>query len=170
MQLDRKQKKRMGLADGIDKDGRRKIIEKDEKIEMKLDTLIYAIGQKTKINEYFKEEDIDRFTLKIKDRKIFVGGDFYRGPSSIIDSIGDGKRAAFSILNFLIGREFEYYWIKDVKKQAIEFEENKEIKHQNPEYINLKERLNTFKEVEKTYTIRKAIKEAKRCLKCHLEK
>jgi NADH-quinone oxidoreductase subunit F len=162
--------KRMGLADVIDKDGRRKIIEKDEKIEMKLDTLIYAIGQKTKINEYFKEEDIDRFTLKIKDRKIFVGGDFYRGPSSIIDSIGDGKRAAFSILNFLTGREFEYYWIKDVKKQVIEFEESKEIKHQNPEYINLKERLNTFKEVEKTYTIRKAIKEAKRCLKCHLEK
>ncbi len=166
--------KKMTLKDEIDKDGRIKFVETNERLKIELDCLIYAIGQKSKIGEYFDLNDVNRFTLKIKDRKLFVGGDFYRGPSSIIEAIGDGKRASFSILNFLTGKKFEKFWIKHIVKeqteQEINFEEKINIKRQQPKYISLKERINTFKEVEKNFSFIQAVKEAKRCLKCHLEK
>lgn len=161
--------RKMEYGQEIEKDGRRKIVPGEEEIIKYFDYLIFAIGQETEIYKFFRKEEIDKYSRKVKDRKIFVGGDFYRGPSSIIEAIGDGKFSAFSILNFLTGRTMKKYWFKKVEEVYFR-PEPKELPKQKVKTLSLKERLESFKEVEKNLSKKQAIKEAKRCLKCHLER
>ncbi|MCM8767139.1 MAG: FAD-dependent oxidoreductase [Candidatus Omnitrophica bacterium] len=161
--------RKMKFLDEIEKDGRKKIIPTDEEVILYFDFLIYAIGQETEFEQIFKKNEVNIFFNRVENRKIFVGGDFSRGPSSIIDAIGDGKKVAFSIIEFLTGKKVERFWIKPISELILKTEITNYPK-QRPEFLSLKERIRTFKEVEKVLTEKKAIIEAKRCLKCHLEK
>lgn len=161
------------FQDEYEKDGRRKIRKTEQLVEIELDTLIIAIGQRSNIKEILGDIKINKFTLQTERKKLFVGGDFLRGPSSIIQAIGDGKKGAYSILEFLKnGRTLPH------KKRKIEIREEEYLKKeeplpvsaQKPDVIPLSERKGSFREIEKTFSTGKAIKEAKRCLQCHLEK
>ncbi|MCM8807314.1 MAG: FAD-dependent oxidoreductase [Candidatus Omnitrophica bacterium] len=162
--------RKMKIADELDKDGRRKIMPTEEKIVQYFDCLIYAIGQKTELNKFFEYNEINKFYNRVEGRKIFIGGDFLRGPSSIIDAIGDGKKSAFLIIEYLTGKKMEKFWMKKIEKEMIKPEKIEEYPKQSAKFLSLKERLKSFKEVEKNISKKQAIIEAKRCLKCHLEK
>ncbi|MCM8788580.1 MAG: FAD-dependent oxidoreductase [Candidatus Omnitrophica bacterium] len=158
------------LTDVFDDDGRRKILEvKGEIISFVLDTLIIAVGQKSLFPMFFKNRDVDRFNLMLSGSKIFLGGDFLRGPSTVVEAIGDGKKAGFSILKHICGilpeeqRRFQVPWNLQKKGPV-------NLPRQRPESIPLEQRRVSFAEVEKTFSIEKAIKEANRCLFCQLEK
>jgi len=56
--------------------------------EIDADTVIFAIGQTA--------EEID-----IKNDKVFFGGDYSTGPSTVVQALADGKKKALEINNFL---------------------------------------------------------------------
>jgi len=93
----------------MDSDGRRKIIPVSKKWEsFEIDTVIAAIGEKVDKeildkNELLENDKIiiDESTLETCKSGIFIGGDAYRGPSTVVEAIADGTRAANSILNKL---------------------------------------------------------------------
>jgi formate dehydrogenase (NADP+) beta subunit len=79
--------------------------------QLECDTIIMAIGQAPNLN-FLKPEDgvelsprgliaVNPQTLMTSARGIFAGGDCVFGPRLIIDSVGDGKRAAVGIDEFL---------------------------------------------------------------------
>src|SRR5262250_1024833 len=79
------------------------------------DTIIMAIGQAPRL-DFFTSEDkveisprgliaVNPQTLMTSAPGIFAGGDCVFGPRLIIDSVGDGKRAAMGIDQYLRGGE-----------------------------------------------------------------
>lgn len=73
------------------------------------DTIIIAIGQEPDARGFEELADkngrigVNPETLQTRIGWIFAGGDVVRGPSSVIEAIADGKKAASSIDRFLRG-------------------------------------------------------------------
>jgi len=135
---------------------------------LEADTLIPAISQNTII-------DILKDDIMIKDNKIIVddsgctsdkmifsGGDIVRGPATLIKAVGDGKKAALSILGLT----------QEKNSTSSEININDEIikrsKKVFPEFDILKkpEKRRNFLDIARTLTYDEAITEAKRCLSC----
>jgi thioredoxin reductase/ferredoxin len=140
------------------------------------DTVILAIGQTPNL-EFLKAEDkvevsnrglivADPRTLMTSSPGIFAGGDCVFGPRLIIDSVGDGKRAAVGIDEFLRGQ--------------LHPEPTIEVEHlplfaRSPQYMSLDreavpmlplDRRTGMTEVEIGYDEESAKREASRCLQC----
>jgi len=66
--------------------------------EIKVDSVISAIGQRVEL-DFFPEEGLrsDPDSLETQLPNVFAGGDAVRGASTLIRAIGDGKRVAESI-------------------------------------------------------------------------
>ena len=144
------------------------------------DTIIAALGQAPDI-EFTKELNleisysgtiiVDEVTLSTDIKGIFAGGDAVKGPSSVIDAIADGKRAAYSIDCYLRGEAMPSHEEKGTIGKLSE-EETAVFKNllpyrQRVEILELApgERIKDFSEVMQGYTIDQACEEAKRCLK-----
>jgi len=110
---------------------------------------------------------IDPLTLQSDDPDIFAGGDAARGPQSIVEAIADGRQAAISIDRYIRGedlrlnRDIELKAIKEPQKEKYDPSARTEMPQLEP-----KKRLKNFKEVQKGFTKRVAIQEAKRCISC----
>ncbi len=87
----------------------------DSESVIECDTIIMAIGQATKL-DFLRPEDgvqvsprglivADRNSLMTSAPGVFAGGDCVFGPRLIIDSVGDGRRIAASIDEYLTGRK-----------------------------------------------------------------
>ena len=63
--------------------------------ELQADTVITAIGQQV-VSDFFPEPGlkVDPVTNETQLHKVFAGGDAFRGASTLIKAIGDGKRVA----------------------------------------------------------------------------
>lgn len=138
-----------------------------------VDTVIVAIGEKPDTS--FLPEvklttrgtiDVNLITLETNLPRIFAGGDSARGPSSVIESIADGKRAADSIHKYLRGKEkvkleniVETTWLPE--ETVPEKKPKQEIR-----LLPMEQRLKKFEEVELGYSEDEAITEAHRCLLC----
>src|SRR5690242_20001169 len=82
--------------------------------QIECDTVIMAIGQAPRLDFFTPEDKVDisprgliavnPHTLMTSAPGIFAGGDCVFGPRLIIDSVGDGKRAAVGIDEMLRGR------------------------------------------------------------------
>src|SRR5579864_2697482 len=140
------------------------------------DTIIMAIGQTTKL-DFLKPEDgvqvsprglivADRNTLMTSAPGIFAGGDCVFGPRLIIDSVGDGRRIAASLDEYLTGR----------KRPEPEIEVEVLDRHRMfADYINWNrqpvpmlplDRRTGVTEVEIGFDEESAMREARRCLRC----
>src|ERR1035437_2984348 len=88
-------------------DGRRNVVPvPNEFEELQIDTVVSAIGELVD-TEYLKQNQIplDKKTAKVDTesnethvKNVFIGGDALRGPSTIIESIADGKKVAETII------------------------------------------------------------------------
>ncbi len=86
---------------GIDSSGRPVPVKiTGSEFEIPCDTVIPAIGQQTDI-VFATAEDLaaDQKTYKTSLEKIYIGGDAMRGASTAINAIGDGRKAAESIID-----------------------------------------------------------------------
>jgi len=140
------------------------------------DTIIMSIGQTTKL-DFLKPEDgvqvsprglivADRNTLMTSAPGIFAGGDCVFGPRLIIDSVGDGRRIAASLDEYLTGR----------KRPEPEIEVEVLDRHRMfADYINWNrqpvpmlplDRRTGVTEVEIGFDEESAMREARRCLRC----
>ncbi|MEJ5306397.1 MAG: putative selenate reductase subunit YgfK [Ignavibacteria bacterium] len=112
----------------FDQDGRPKSIPVENEFEeFRIDSVITAIGEHTDY-EFLKRNKID-FDSKLKllvnaetnetnIENVFVGGDTLRGPSTVVESISDGKKAAEEIIR-REGINVNFKLKKDYRKEMI---------------------------------------------------
>lgn len=160
------------------KDGHRSLeVDPDQKQTLRTDTVILATGQECDLDDIDKSIAIenglistDLLTLETSINGVFAGGDVVLGPSSLVESVAQGHRAAESISRYLNGEELrtnrepvmsldDYTGIPDsVEKERIE---RTKARLSSPGKRNT-----NFTEIEKTFTEEEAVREAQRCLQC----
>jgi len=143
------------------------------------DTIIVAIGQQTEVPLKSgltiwprKTIQANADTLETGVEGIFVSGDAFSGPTSVIEAIAAGRKAAISIDLYLDGRGI----IDEVlapPEQVPEVTPAQRLlsKVKDPEraripFLPLKERLAGFDEMELGLSGKAALIETTRCLKC----
>jgi NADH-quinone oxidoreductase subunit F len=150
------------------------------------DTVIAAVGQAPDLSflppdsalerTRWERLAVDANRLATNVPGVFAGGDFVSGPGMVIEAIAAGRRGTIAIDKYLRGdtSRVEMY---DLKPSVIEEEVSREEEESwepqfRPEtpYLALKERKGSFKEIELSFSEEKARQEAKRCLRCDLEK
>ena len=145
----------------IDKSGRRKPIPiENVREKLELDSVIMAIGEDVdkkllKENGFAFEEGelvFDSETLETSLENVYIGGDALRGPSTVVESIADGKQAAEAILikegiTFINSPEAQFDKVKRFE-QLIE----------QQGYLR--------KETEELHDSEEILSESSRCLQC----
>ncbi len=163
-----------------ERDGRRRPIPiEGTEFDIDIDLLIPAVSQSPDIS--FLPEEIgleiskwDRLavnpeTFETNVHGIFAGGDFVTGPRDVIRVIADGRRAALSIHSYLSGEKIErrpayFTLIPEVKIDP----DLEKIPRQRINTVPPHERKSFDKEVELGFSREVAVKEAVRCLQCHI--
>ncbi|MGD9180501.1 MAG: hydrogenase, partial [Desulfobacterales bacterium] len=120
--------------------------------------------------------EVDENTLATNIKGIFSGGDFITGPSTVIQAIASGRRAAIAITKYLQG-DSSRVEIMDEKTTmesnaglALDDETAKDQPRVEIELEKAEDRVKDFREVEKGYSgAKEAHREAARCLRCDLE-
>jgi len=157
----------------------KKSLEVDPKQRMTIeaDTIIPATGQECDLSgmEDFIETEkglisTDPLTLETSKEGIFAGGDVVLGPSSLVESVAQGHRAAESITRYLDSENLRtdrepVMNVGDYAKTPDEVDK-KTINRTHPSMPEPKERNRNFNEIEKTFTKEEAMQEAQRCLQC----
>ena len=142
-----------------------------------VDIVVMAIGQN--VDDKFNAGNIkikmtDNNMIEVNENKqtnipwIFAGGDCITGPSTVVESVKQGKDVA---------REIDIYLGGDgdiISPSEIERELSGEIKEEEKPQVKmpkilLSQRIKSFKEIEKGYSEEQAQEEAARCLRCDVE-
>ena len=146
--------------------------------QFECDTVILAIGQAPNL-DFLRPDDgveisprgliqVSRDTLMTSAPGIFAGGDCAFGPRLIIDSVGDGKRAAVGIDEYLRGTKHPEPQVRveilNRWQMAVDY---MNLRRQAIPMLPL-DRRTGMTEVELPYTEQEAMAEAQRCLKCYI--
>ena len=113
---------------------------------------------------------VDKNTLTTNIQGIFACGEVAHNPSSIIESIADGKKAAEHIDKYLGGDGMIDYSIDTPKANSYLGREEGFAGHKRVQMpcIALSQRINNFDPVESGFNDKQAKDEANRCLQCDL--
>jgi len=163
-----------------EKDGRRRPIPLEgTEFDIDIDLLVPAVSQSPDIS--FLPDEIgleiskwDRLsvnpeTFATNVHGIFAGGDFITGPRDVIRVIADGRKAALSIHAYLSGERFETQPVYFTRVSEIRIDPDLEkIPRQKIDTVPIQERRSMDKEVELGFSREVAVREAVRCLQCHL--
>ncbi|MBW1849882.1 MAG: FAD-dependent oxidoreductase [Deltaproteobacteria bacterium] len=166
--------------------GSRLSIDEETTWRVDAETVIVSIGQAPDVSFLSKDGQLERAlwgSLKVDENSlstniqgIFAGGDFVTGPSTVIQAIASGRRAALAIDKYLQGDKGRIE-ILDEKSSMEEKaglaldEETSETKLRiEVELEKPEERIRDFREVERGFSEEQAQREAIRCLRCDLEK
>jgi len=144
--------------------------------QIECDTIIMAIGQAPRL-DFLKPQDgveisprgliaVNPQTMMTSAPGIFAGGDCVFGPRLIIDSVGDGKRAAIGIDEHLQGKKHPepVIEVEILRRHGMPLD-YLDIMRQAVPMLPL-ERRTGVTEVEIGYDAQSAIEEAQRCLHC----
>ncbi|MBU4034816.1 MAG: FAD-dependent oxidoreductase, partial [Proteobacteria bacterium] len=177
----------VGSETVYDDSGKSVLVTKDENIlTLEAETVIISIGQAPDVSFLSKDSQIERSlwgSLQVNDNTlstniagVFAGGDFTTGPSTVIQAIASGRRAALSIDKYLQGEKSRIQ-IMDEKTAmheetglALEDESTEEKRRVEVELEDIENRITDFREVEKGLSEQQVHFEARRCLRCDLEK
>ncbi len=113
---------------------------------------------------------VDPLTLECSEEGVFAGGDMVTGPSSLVESVAQGHRAAESIHRYVNNRDLrsgrkEPAGDNDVA--GIPDRADRNIAQRvRPLSVKAEVRNKNFEEIESTFTEEEAVKEAQRCLQC----
>jgi len=157
------------------------IQERGSEFELEADHLIIAVGQapdKEGISGKLQYSSsgvllVNPDTLETDRKGIFAGGDIAKGPSSVIEAIEAGRRAARSIDKFLGGNGIIDETLAE-RQTVISYTGKREEGFADQRRVETPtlppgERIHEFPEVEQCLSDDQAIKEACRCLQCDLE-
>jgi putative selenate reductase len=155
-----------------DASGRPRPIKIDgSEFELNVDTVITAIGQRVVLDFLPGGElTVDNDSMETQLEGLFAGGDAIRGASSLVNAIGDGRRAAASIMKKAGHEPRVRLAPEDRRRPSLTDLGNRQARRvfgpQMPE-LSPQERLN-FELYVKTLTETEAMDEASRCLQCDL--
>jgi len=156
--------------------------------EIELDTLIVAIGEDSGVDavspvraggiEITDGNTVraDPTTLCTNKAGVFAGGDLVRGPNTVVEAIADGKRAAVMIERYLRGEDLAQpsearlptTYVEPVERGPGAPDEGMARRSETPR-ASAEWRKRNFAEVEVTFSVEEAMREARRCLRCDLE-
>jgi len=164
-----------------DESGRRRPVPIEGKFtEFAIDQVILAISQLPDLDFLVKDEDFDLTkwstlaadpdTCQTGKNSVFACGDAVTGPSTVVEAMASGRRAATAVDMYLSGEDLETLRGKPHRPHKLPPMDNvrrPELPQQKRVEIPLDPDAGiTLKEVEKTLTAEQAIKEAGRCLVC----
>ncbi len=141
------------------------------------DCIIPAISQEPDIKfgldavklSHWKTLVADDTTMATAQPGVFAGGDAVTGPSTVIDAIAHGHRAADAIVHYLSGEPLDPVKPPRTMTEAeIKIDLGKRPQKVRAEMpaMKVQERLGNFEEVEFGFDEVTAIAEAQRCLRC----
>ncbi|MCF7849284.1 MAG: NADH-quinone oxidoreductase subunit NuoF [Kiritimatiellales bacterium] len=162
----------------FDRSGRRRpVAGEDEDFIIPCDQVIAAIGQTVDLagitgninlnvqrNGYVATSAL---TKQTSEDWIFAGGDVAIGPSSVIEAVADGEKAAAGIDQLLTGKN-NAFW-REEKRNTTFFDPDAEpvmYDREKQPLIPVERRRCNFDEVEQPWDEATAIRQAKRCLRC----
>jgi NADH-quinone oxidoreductase subunit F len=177
---------KMELGDYDESGRRRPVPVKGSEFVIDVDTVIPAIGYVPELsclpqqNGFLINRNgtlvVDPITLQTQVPGVFACGDVVTGPTTVVEAVAQGYRAAVSIERFLKGqdlyRDRAYIPVKrpDVLKIETEAAEEAATKPRaKMRHLKGKRRVSTFDEVNRGFDTKKATAEARRCLRCDLE-
>ncbi len=117
----------------------------------------------------------DKRTLATDEKGIFVAGDAFTGPATVIEAIAAGQRAASSIRNYIQGKELSPlvhrngYQPVPISLIPPTDQETKVTPRISFSEIPISDRKTSFEEVIACYKAQEAREEASRCLRCDLK-
>ncbi|MFW6366260.1 MAG: NADH-ubiquinone oxidoreductase-F iron-sulfur binding region domain-containing protein, partial [Spirochaetota bacterium] len=166
----------------FDRSGRRRPTETNEDtVTFECDQVIIAIGHRLHVSEFKDLPELvftqsgyvqcDPLTGQTSVDWLFSGGDAVRGPSSVVQAIGDGERAAYGIDLYLTGSDHAFW-----RKERIidtEFDPDADPVPYTREKLrttDVSRRRHNFDEVEMPWIESVAMRECKRCLRCDYSK
>ncbi|MCX6012047.1 MAG: 4Fe-4S binding protein, partial [Chloroflexi bacterium] len=137
------------------------------------DTIIAAIGQAPDVSKALgvvtsksNTIQVDKTNLSTNIGGVFAGGDAVLGPATVIEAIAAGRAAAISIDKYLGGKGIIDEVLGPVDDVLSRDEAPAEGWRPKVPTIPLSKAISTFEGVELSLPEEKAIKEAKRCLRC----
>lgn len=175
---------RMRLTEADESGRRRPVPIEGSEFFAEADTVIPAVGQAPDLSFLMEDTRLERVrwgalrvnpnTLATNVPGIFAGGDLVTGPTSVIQAIGSGRRAALAIQKYLKGDPTKVQ-IRDEKcvEETGAPQPPPEAAPRGRSEVPMlapEERLRGFVEVEMGYSEQEAMEEARRCLRCDREK
>jgi NADH-quinone oxidoreductase subunit F len=162
----------------FDRSGRRRPVAGDEaEFIIPCDQVIAAIGQSVDLQGLCGDAALhaqrngylatNALTKQTSVEWIFAGGDVATGPSSVIEAVADGEKAAAGIDLFLSGKD-NAFW-REEKKNDTFFDPDADpvnYEREKQPLIPVDRRRCNFDEVEQPWDEATAIRQAKRCLRC----
>jgi NADH-quinone oxidoreductase subunit F len=161
----------------FDRSGRRRPEEGGETFTLKADHILVAVGQTLDLqkltsgitletrNKTFVH--VNPVTGQTSEKWIFAGGDVVSGPSSVVEAVAAGERAAVGIDQYLTGKAHSF-WREDQPVDTF-FNPDAEPTDTPREMLRLipvERRRNNFDEVEQPWIELVAVAQARRCLRC----
>ncbi len=139
-------------------------------------SIIIAIGQVLETRFSHGKVEIKKGLIQVDSQTmmtnwvgVFAGGDGVTGPSTVVEAMAQGRKAALSIHSFLKGVDLSSLFPPAEPASQIAFHVRENItrlpRAEMPS-IPLEKRIKSFEEIEKGYSAGEAIKEAQRCLNC----
>ncbi len=161
----------------FDRSGRRRPERRGEAFVIPADHVLAAIGQSLDLpnlsdgvqlarrNNLFI--NVDHATGQTSEKWIFAGGDAVTGPSSVVEAVAAGERAARGIDLYLTGADHAFW--RDERPVDTFFDpeaEPVETPREKLRLIPVERRRHNFDEVEQPWQEAIAIRQSKRCLRC----
>jgi NADH-quinone oxidoreductase subunit F len=157
---------------------------KGSEFTMEFDMVIRAIGQHPDVST-FKPGELtisknhtvvaNKRTLSTDVPGMFVAGEAFTGSATAIEAIASGQRAASSVNTWILGKEMPliparpYY--KPIRYSDVPpTQEETSVKNRVPyTELPIAERKTTQQEATIGYTVKEAVEEARRCLRCDIK-
>ena len=147
--------------------------------EVRADTVIAAIGQKTIAPENLPTNDwgdvaAEKDTTRVKDN-IFAVGDCVTGPATVVEAVAAARTAALAVKAHLQGEEYRSpheinvsrgHWQSLGEDDLVFLQEPAQGDRIPQRHIELERRQETFDEVSFTFTEEEILDEGKRCFEC----
>jgi NADH-quinone oxidoreductase subunit F len=161
----------------FDRSGRRRPEQGGEAFVLPADQILVAIGQQ--LDGHSIQDDVPLETNKsgfviaspvtgqTSQKWIFSGGDAVSGPSSVVEAVAAGERAAVGIDRFLTGSDHAFW--REVKQVDTFYDPDADpcdSPREHPPLIPVDRRCNNFDEVEQPWRETVAVRQAHRCLRC----
>ncbi len=172
--------RRMTLGD-FDRSGRRRATQAEETQTLHADQVIVAVGQRLDAADLLAPLPpdltpegwlkVDPVTNQTSLPWLFAGGDDVSGPSSVVEAIGAGERAAVGIDALLTG-ENHAFW-REYHEVRTDFNPDADpVDYPRAEVtmIPVDRRRANFEEVERPWSEGTAVRQALRCLRCDFGK
>ena len=167
----------------FDSDGRfNPTYDESKTLTIEAESIIFAIGQQLDLS-FLDEKDgieltrggtikIDPETLATTAKGIYSGGDAAFGPRIAIEAVANGKTVAQSIHQYLTNDNESISIDVEITKIAKDdydmFEGYETLERTSPQTIETNRRTG-ITEVEEVYDEEEALRQAKRCLMCHID-